>query len=250
MPIHDWTRVNAGTFHHFHTLWMPEISNALNTGVLPPDYYAMAEQIAGPFGPDVLTLQTVSDNGPNGSSTAGSPSGAIALATAAPKVAYIAEAEMDEYVRKQRTLVIRHASDDRIIALVEIVSPGNKASRHALRSFVEKATEALYRGYHLLILDLQPPGPRDPQGIHGVIWAEISDTPYTAPPNKPLTLAAYSAGVLKRAFIQPLAVGEELPDMPLFLEAEAYVNVPLEATYQAAYRGVPARWRSVLETPS
>jgi hypothetical protein len=247
MPIHDWSRVNGGTFHDFHSLWMPEISNALNNGVLPPDYYAMAEQIAGPSGPDVLTLQTVSGNGTNGASAAGSHAGPIALATAAPNVAHVAEAEMDEYVRKQRTLVIRHASDDRIIALVEIVSQGNKASRHALRSFVEKATEALYRGYHLLILDLNPPGPRDPQGIHGAIWAEISDECYTAPPDKPLTLAAYSAGQIKRAFVQPLAVGDDLPGMPLFREAEAYVNVPLEATYQAAYRGVPARWRRVLE---
>ena len=27
--------------------------------------------------------------------------------------------------------------------------------------------------------------------------------------------------------------------MPLFLEPEIYVNVPLEETYMAAYRGVP-----------
>ena len=141
--------------------------------------------------------------------------------------------------------MIHHSSDDRIIALVEIVSPGNKASRHALRSFVAKAAEAMYRGYHLLILDLQPPGPRDPQGIHGAIWAEISDDSYTAPPDKPLTLAAYSAGRIKRAFVEPVAVGEELPDMPLFLEPEAYVNVPLETTYREAYRGVARRWQRV-----
>jgi len=35
--------------------------------------------------------------------------------------------------------------------------------------------------------------------------------------------------------------------MPLFLDVHAYVNAPLEATYQAAYRGVPAIWREVLE---
>jgi hypothetical protein len=35
--------------------------------------------------------------------------------------------------------------------------------------------------------------------------------------------------------------------MPLFLHAERYVSVPLETTYQAAYRGVPAFWRAVLE---
>lgn len=243
MPIHDWTRVSAGTFHDFHTAWITEFRNALNGGVLPADYYAMAEQIAGTFGPDVLTLQAQQENGTNGHGSAGP----IALATAAPHVRFTAAAEMDDYVLKQRTLVIRHGSDDRIIALLEIVSPGNKASRHALRSFVVKAAEALYRGFHLLILDLHPPGPRDPQGIHGAVWAEVSDEPFALPADKPLTLAAYSAGLIKRAFVEPIAVGDMLPEMPLFLEPEAYVNVPLEATYQAAWRGVPRRWQRVLE---
>ena len=58
MPIHDWTRVTAGTWHDFHLAWIAEIRNALNGGRLPPSYYAQAEQIAGPMGPDVLTLQT------------------------------------------------------------------------------------------------------------------------------------------------------------------------------------------------
>jgi hypothetical protein len=34
--------------------------------------------------------------------------------------------------------------------------------------------EAIYRGYHLLIIDLFPPGPRDPHGIHEAIWSEIA----------------------------------------------------------------------------
>jgi hypothetical protein len=154
---------------------------------------------------------------------------------------------MDEYVLKQRKLVIRHSTDDRIVALIEIVSPGNKASRHALRTFVEKAADALYRGYHLLILDLFPPGPRDPHGIHGALWAEIADGNYRQPVEQPLTLAAYSADQVKTAYVEPVAVGALLPDMPLFLEPEEYVNVPLEATYAGAYHGVPQRWRRVLE---
>lgn len=142
---------------------------------------------------------------------------------------------------------IRHASGDRIVALLEIVSPGNKSARHALRSFVEKAVEALYRGYHLLIVDLFPPGPRDPHGLHAAIWAEFSDQAAPLPGEEPLTLAAYSAGPIKRAYVEPAAVGRELIDMPLFLEPDVYVNVPLEATYRAAYRGVPRRWRAVLD---
>src|SRR4051794_15580855 len=65
MPIHDWARVTAGTWHDFHLGWIAEIRNALNGGLLPPDYYAQAEQIAGPLGPDVLTLQEM-DAPPNG----------------------------------------------------------------------------------------------------------------------------------------------------------------------------------------
>ena len=54
MPIHDWTRVSAGTFHAFHLAWIAEIQATLNGGVLPGDYYAQAEQIVGPLGPDVF----------------------------------------------------------------------------------------------------------------------------------------------------------------------------------------------------
>jgi len=44
-----------------------------------------------------------------------------------------------------------------------------------------------------------------------------------------------------------VTVGAVLPEMPLFLRHDRYINVPLEATYQEAYRGMPAFWRNVLE---
>lgn len=47
MPIHDWTRVNAGLFHHFHQRWISAISDTLNAGLLPERYYALTEQPAG-----------------------------------------------------------------------------------------------------------------------------------------------------------------------------------------------------------
>lgn len=245
MPIHDWTRVTAGTWHAFHLSWISEIQAALNNGLLPADYYAQAEQIAGPLGPDVLTLQEVESSSEQ---LAGGQDNGGAVVMAPPQTRISATAEMDDYVYKRRTLVIRHASGDRIVALLlEIVSPGNKSSRHALDSFIDKAIAALYHGYHLLIIDLFPPGPRDPHGLYAAIWGELSDDVEALPPDEPLTLAAYSAGPLKHAFVEPTAVGRELIAMPLFLTSDEYVNVPLEATYQAAYRGVPRRWREVLE---
>lgn len=41
MPVHDWTRVEAGIFHDFHTVWIGQIRNALNEGLLPAGYYAL-----------------------------------------------------------------------------------------------------------------------------------------------------------------------------------------------------------------
>jgi hypothetical protein len=37
MPIHDWTRVDAGIFIDFHHAWIKVIKRALNRGRLPPD---------------------------------------------------------------------------------------------------------------------------------------------------------------------------------------------------------------------
>jgi len=241
MPIHDWTRVTAGTFHAFHLSWISEIQTVLNSGILPSDYYAQAEQIAGPMGPDVLTLQMEEDERPT------EPSGNGHVAMAPPRTRWVGRSEMDDYVSKRRTVVIRHASGDRIVALIEIVSPGNKSSANALQSFVRKAAEALHRGYHLLIIDLFPPGRRDPQGIHGAIWEFIGEEGFELPDGEPLTLASYSAGHTKTAYVESVAVGKTLPDMPLFLQEDRYVSVPLEATYEGAYRGVPRKWKEVLE---
>jgi len=247
MAVHDWTRVEAGTFHDFHHAWIEEVKRALNDGVLPPGYYAMAEQHAAGFGPDILTLEE--SNGDDGEPTSSpvSSGGGVSLMLAPPKARATAETDMEFYRRKQSAVVVRHARGDRMVAVVEVVSPGNKAGRAAMRSFLEKAAELLDRRIHLLILDLHPPGRRDPQGIHGAIWEEISGQEYAAPPDKPLTLVAYESALTVRAYIEPLAAGDALADMPLFLEPGAHVLVPLDETYRRAFAVLPGRWRRVLE---
>ena len=57
MPIHDWTRVDAGIFHHFHQRWIGVVTDVLNQRLLPTEYYALAEQQGAGFEPDVLTLK-------------------------------------------------------------------------------------------------------------------------------------------------------------------------------------------------
>lgn len=250
MPVHNWTIVEAGIFHDFHHAWIEEIKRALNAGLLPPDHYAMAEQQAGAFGPDVLTLQS---NGPASEATdtrACESDDGGGLLLAPPKVELTAEADLDYYRRKQNTVTVRHVSGDRVVAVVEIISRGNKSGHAAMRSLVEKTSELLLQGVHLLLIDLHPPGRRDPHGLHGLIWDDVTGQS-TPKPSKPLTLAAYESGAegaVTRAYVQPIAVGDSLPDMPLFLRPGAHVPLPLETTYSRAFAAMPKRWRSVLET--
>ena len=97
MPIHDWTRVEAGIFHAFHHDWITEIARALNRGLLPAAYYPLPEQIAGRLGPDVLTLRPGSNGEPP---SVGSDEGGVALAAAPPKVRFRVEPEANQYAAK------------------------------------------------------------------------------------------------------------------------------------------------------
>jgi hypothetical protein len=246
MPVHDWTRVDAGVFHAFHHDWITYLSRALNRGLLPAEYYALPEQIAGGLGPDVLTLRRP---GGNGAADAGTPSGGIALALVPPKVRLQMSPAANQYAVKAKAVVVRHVTGHRVVAMVEIVSPGNKNNQNGLNAFVRKAREALAAGIHLLIVDLLPPGPRDPQGVHRAVWGDDCGDDYAPPADQPLSCVAYIGGAGARAFLEPLAVGEALPEMPLFLTPEIYVPVPLEATYQATWEDFPAAMKELLDTP-
>jgi hypothetical protein len=250
MPVHAWTRVIAGTFHDFHNAWITELRNALNTGVLPTGYYALGEQRASDVSPDVLTLHADTPSGSQTGATESNDTGMIAVAEHPPKVSLTLEASSDAafYMAKRRTLVIYHATGDRIVALVEILSPANKHSHHTINDFLDKVMADLRAGYHVLVLDLFPPGRYDPGGMHGLLWEYITNQPWQALADRSLTVASYCAKVPITAYVEPLSVGHTLPDMPLFLTQDHYVSVPLEKTYMAAWRGVPQRWRHVIES--
>jgi hypothetical protein len=242
MPMHDWTRVDAGIYHDFHHEWISEIKRALNRGLLPADFYALAEQQAAGFGPEVLTLQDTADGPATGS-------GAPTLTRPRPKTTHYAQTAAEFHRRKKSSIAVRHVSGDRIVAMIEIVSPGNKNNANAFHAFVQKACELLEHRIHLLLIDPFPPGRRDPNGIHAAIWAMVEDDPFQLPPERPLTLVAYECEMITRAYIETIAVGEVVPDMPLFLEPEAHILVPLEATYRAAWDTVPVRWQRVIAAP-
>jgi hypothetical protein len=153
---------------------------------------------------------------------------------------------------RRRTLAIRHVSEHRLVALLEIVSPANKDRPRSVAEFAGKIVSALAYGIHALVIDLLPPGLYDTAGLHGAIWARLEKTeePYDLPEDDPFTLATYVAADPIDIYLEHPAPGASLPQMPLFLRPDRYINVPLEATYQEAFRSLPGFWRDALEKPS
>ncbi len=62
-----------------------------------------------------------------------------------------------------------------------------------------------------------------------------------------MTLAAYQIEPIKTAYVETIAVGDPLPDMPLFLFDEYGINVPVDETYQTTWNVLPIEIRQLLE---
>jgi hypothetical protein len=235
--------VRAGTFHYFHQRWIQAVGDALNHGGLPPGYFAMSEQDAkGPI-PDVLALKGLSLTPAEGA-------GGIAVSEAPPKArvtSRVTDAEM--YARRADRITV-NLEDGDVVAVIEIVSPGNKSSAHALRAFTRKARDVLRHGIHLFVIDLFPPSVRDPHGIHPAIWDHFIQEPFELPPGRPFTVASYSsAGREKVAHVENMGLNEGIPEMPLFLTPERYVPCPMEASYQQTWDVFPQHLRTRIENP-
>ena len=119
MPIHDWTRVDAGIFHHFHQRRIVALTDVLNQRLLPRDYYALAEQQGAGFEPDVLTLKASESPEPDDDATqppvtrpsghgGGDEAAGGGVLVADPRVRITAETDLEFYRRKQNVVAVRH----------------------------------------------------------------------------------------------------------------------------------------------
>ena len=255
MPIHDWTRVDAGTFHDFHNGWLIALRDALNVDLLPDTHYAQTDRQSrgdspdSPGGaPDVLTLERAESDADGGLLVAADGSaGGVAVADAPPKRSLVAEVDAAAwYAARRRTLAIKGAADDRPVAILEVASPGNKDRRESVGRFADKCVGALQGGLHLVVIDPHPPRSHDAGGLAMTVAREAGLN-FAVPDDRRVPAASFEAAEVPTGYAEPFDVGDELPWLPLFYRRGWYVKLPLEETYQAAYRGVAKRWKRVLE---
>ena len=242
--MHEWKRVPPSIYHHFHQGWTISICDALNSGLLPPGFSALIEQYSSGFYPDVLAVQRQKQKttDPGGKTTT----------LKSPRARMTIQPREGRFHERANQVVVRHHLGD-VVCAIEVVSPGNKAGKIAVREFVVKAVDFLKRGVNLFVVDPFPAGPQDPQTLHKLIWDEFDEgVPFELPADEPLLLASYRAAApfvefAPEAFIEPLGVGADLPEMPVWLDSDLYVNLPLDQTYRAAWDVCPLDFRNLVE---
>jgi hypothetical protein len=135
------------------------------------------------------------------------------------------------------------------LARVGLVVALSLVGYNQVRTVVDKTSNLIEECIDVLVIDLFPTSKRDPQGIDEAIRDEIEEEAFGLPADKPLVLAACEADLSPEAYVEPIAVVEVLPDMPIFLEEDSYVPVPLTASYQTAWNDFPTALNGRLETP-
>ena len=249
MRLHDWSRVDAGTWHGFHLHWISRLCEDLNNGRLPAGYYADAERAAVERTPDVLAIEQadVADERENTR-----PGDGTAAVMDPPELkVHATVSEVDLYTIRNRRVAIRRDDGDRLAAVIELASPGNKTGRRAIEAFTDKAATLLGDGVHLGIIDVVPTSGRlRPNGLIAAT-AETCNIDVAADfVDKRGGIAGFEAPSLDRAiqlWAEPLGPGDSLPELPLFLTPGRHVNVPLTETYVAALRALSPKWRRVLD---
>ncbi|MFT3878326.1 MAG: DUF4058 family protein [Gemmatales bacterium] len=164
MPMHDWTLVEAGIYHDFHLEWISKIKGAINHR-LPKGYYALAEQRTGIFAPDVLSLQMRIPGSENHPWTPSDNGNTATLQVTKPTARGTGSAAK-YYFNKQRSITIRHVSDDKLVAIVEVVSPGNISSSKAIEEFVHKVVGFLKHDIHVSFVNPFASSKHAGNGLH------------------------------------------------------------------------------------
>jgi hypothetical protein len=127
----------------------------------------------------------------------------------------------------------------RLVAVVELVSPSNKDRSQSRKAFVDKCHALLQQEVCVVIVDIVT-------NYTANLYAELADRLGAMPPSiAECTIYAVSCrtrpgrrGVRVETIERQLAVGSPLPTLPLYLSESFRVPLELEATYEDTCRGL------------
>ncbi len=234
MPLRDHFRpplAEQRSWEELHGAWPGIISFRLNA-ILPPHYYC------GPrvhLGSAVeIDVGAFERNEPTEAVNGGREN--IAWAPAQPTLLVETDAPTpSEY----EALVYDMRHGRRLVAAVELVSPGNKDRPESREAFISKCHAFLRQDVCVAIVDLVT----DRQAN---LYAELAARIGGAPPSvaRSPIYAVSCRGIAARGrwrvdeWEHELAVGAPLPTLPLWLTDQLSVPLELEASYEETCRGL------------
>lgn len=243
MPLRDHFRPPVSkhsSWQGFHGGW-PMVMVQQLVRVLPPGFTAEPRAILGTyFEIDVCAFDESVDNErdlPAGRET----NGGVATATwAPPEPTLIVDAEIpDQY--EYEVLIYDVDRERTLVAAVEIVSPANKDRPDNRQLFVAKCASLLTKGVCVSLVDLVTIRHLN---LYTELLALIGRSDPAFGPNPPATYAATGRRrkTGKRTKLDlwsyPLAVGQPLPRLPIWLTETHAVSLDLEASYEETCRAL------------
>jgi hypothetical protein len=235
MPLLDHFHPPLSTerrWESFHSSWATRIADALTERWLPPGYIAEEHVHLGPsIEIDVATFAQEA-------SAARIEDGGVA--TVGSKVWSPPAADAVIPAVFPETFEVRILSTEtgpRLVAAIELVSPGNKDRSDKRRAFATKVASYLAQGISVILVDIVTSRRAN---LHNEVLRvmEAADA-LQMPAETSLYAVAYRP--LRRSerdeidlWRSPLEVGGPLPTLPLGLRADVVIPVDFEATYAEA----------------
>jgi hypothetical protein len=245
MPLYDHFHRPILDFHDwesFHTQWGGCIAADLNRR-LPKRFLASAPQHLGPYvSADVAEKELLHDD--DGESQNGTPDSlnqSGGLAVALEKIVYTppttALSMPVAFPEEYRVEVRDTVRASRILAVIELVSPGNKDDSESREVFAGKCLSYLAKGIGLVVVDIVTS--RLANLHNGMVKLAKRDAKFEMADDPPTYASAYRPVHRNKEdavdlWTWKLAIGSVLPTVPLALKEFGTVPLNLETTYMEA----------------
>jgi hypothetical protein len=231
MTLHHWPNPRV-PWRSFHNHWIVRLVEYLNQGVLPKNFQARPTELIIGIEPDILLLQDADTAKPHPSASRSALAEATLIATlpAPADLPFVG--------------VYSSYDTSRLVAVIELVSPGNKDRPEARHAFTEKLLFLLHEGVHVMVIDVisLPATSIRETVLQRLRLAGHLDYENGSSMDEKLWLSSYCSlpaadpqpHLQVKEWAYPTAVSQPLPSLPLFLHTDQlWVSVDLQQTYSA-----------------
>jgi hypothetical protein len=234
MPLLDHFHAPLAPRRHwesFHVNWAGAIADALNEDLLPEGYFAEEHAQLGPW--VEIDVATFADPGPAGHRIGGTATLPPRLWVPPAPVMVAPTVFPDAF----EVLVFESEGGARLVAAIELISPGNKDRVAHRQAFAIKCASYLCRGISLIVIDIVTSRRAN---LHNEIMQLLGHGEALAMPAEAILYGVAYRPIVRDGHEQiemwsaTLGIGEPLPVLPLALDAEVALPIDLEATYTAA----------------